>query len=289
MLAKNREGEKMPKIYALYGKSGTGKSHRAISIAYKYNIPLIIDDGLLIYKGKKIPGSISGKQEDNRLRAVKRAIFDNKKYARQMKARLQALDPDKVLIIGTSRNMIYKIVQNLRLKEPRLWINISEITSSKERSKAKYHRDRGRHVVPLSPVEVRKSFKVPLLDRLKLLITSKGTTEYLGEQSVVKPNFHGLGGVFIKEKALQDMVYHALIHDLNKHNMTNIKSVKVQSNYKGTHVEVQLAFDFGNPLHVRGKELREELANKMQSFTGLENLKIKVIISEIQVPENYKP
>jgi ABC-type dipeptide/oligopeptide/nickel transport system ATPase component len=36
------------KVYALTGESGTGKSFRAILVAQKYGVELIIDDGLLI-------------------------------------------------------------------------------------------------------------------------------------------------------------------------------------------------------------------------------------------------
>ena len=36
------------KVYALVGRSGTGKSFRAQLVADKYHIPLIVDDGLLI-------------------------------------------------------------------------------------------------------------------------------------------------------------------------------------------------------------------------------------------------
>ena len=41
------------KVFALVGRSGTGKSHHSKLLAQKYHIDLIIDDGLLI-KGDKI-------------------------------------------------------------------------------------------------------------------------------------------------------------------------------------------------------------------------------------------
>ena len=61
-------------ITAIYGASGTGKSSSALAFAYEKGIEAIIDDGLLIYKGKIIAG-ISAKFEKNALTAVKRAIF----------------------------------------------------------------------------------------------------------------------------------------------------------------------------------------------------------------------
>ena len=49
------------KVFALVGRSGTGKSHHSKLLAQKYHIDLIIDDGLLI-KGDKI--KISGLIKD---------------------------------------------------------------------------------------------------------------------------------------------------------------------------------------------------------------------------------
>ena len=45
------------KVYALVGKSGTGKSYRAMSLAAAKNINAIIDDGLFISAGQVIAGS----------------------------------------------------------------------------------------------------------------------------------------------------------------------------------------------------------------------------------------
>ena len=43
-------------VTALVGKSGTGKSFRAQLIAQKYNIDVIVDDGLLIHGQKILAG-----------------------------------------------------------------------------------------------------------------------------------------------------------------------------------------------------------------------------------------
>ena len=50
-------------VYALVGKSGTGKSFRAKLLAEKIGISYIIDDGLLIY-GDTILAGRSAKQEN---------------------------------------------------------------------------------------------------------------------------------------------------------------------------------------------------------------------------------
>ena len=49
-------------VFALVGRSGTGKSFRAKLVAQKFGIDLIIDDGLLIRDQKIIAGR-SAKRE----------------------------------------------------------------------------------------------------------------------------------------------------------------------------------------------------------------------------------
>ena len=61
-------------VFGLVGASGTGKSHRAMTVAYENDIDTVIDDGLLIRDGKRIAG-ISAKAEPSAIKAVKRAIF----------------------------------------------------------------------------------------------------------------------------------------------------------------------------------------------------------------------
>ena len=62
------------KVIAFTGPSGTGKSFRAISVAHQHGCDGIIDDGLLI-EGTKILAGKSAKTEQNKVQAVKRAIF----------------------------------------------------------------------------------------------------------------------------------------------------------------------------------------------------------------------
>ena len=50
------------KVFALVGRSGTGKSFRAKLVAQKYGMELIIDDGLLISDQKIIAGKSAKKE-----------------------------------------------------------------------------------------------------------------------------------------------------------------------------------------------------------------------------------
>ena len=61
-------------VIAFYGPAGTGKSMRAQMVASKRKVDLIIDDGLVISRGRIVAGK-SAKTEANMVRAIRRAMF----------------------------------------------------------------------------------------------------------------------------------------------------------------------------------------------------------------------
>ena len=92
-------------VIAFVGPSGSGKSHRAIGVAHQYHCDAIIDDGLLI-QGTKILGGTSAKSEQNRVQAVKRAIFYEDSHASEVREALARSGIRRILIIATSDRML---------------------------------------------------------------------------------------------------------------------------------------------------------------------------------------
>jgi uncharacterized alkaline shock family protein YloU len=178
----------MMEIYALYGPSGTGKSSSALSFAYEHQIPAIIDDGLLIHKGKKIAG-ISAKGEQNYVTAVKRAIFFYEDHAQDVRKTLNLLAIDKILLIGTSKNMIERIVHKLSLGKVDYYVKIEDIRTSGELKAALFaRRTRGDHIIPVPHAQVEKKLFKKLLEQgIKVFSPKK---EFIGETTVVQPYFH---------------------------------------------------------------------------------------------------
>ena len=62
------------KVYALVGKSGTGKSYQAMNLCRDLDIEVIIDDGLLIY-GNGILAGTSAKRQETVIGAIKTALL----------------------------------------------------------------------------------------------------------------------------------------------------------------------------------------------------------------------
>ena len=184
-------------VVAFVGPSGTGKSHRAIGVAYDNKCDGIIDDGLLI-KGTKILGGTSAKNEDNRIQAVKRAIFTDDEHARIVREALAKSNIRRLLIIATSDNMINKIVGRLGLDKPIKTVYISQIATKAEIKKARYSRlHDGKHIVPVPSVELKPHFTGYFADLPYNIFSKQRRQEKNADRSIVRPAFSFYGKLLI--------------------------------------------------------------------------------------------
>ena len=168
------------KVYALVGRSGTGKSYHSKLVAAKYRIDLIIDDGLLI-KGDRILAGHSAKRDPNFIAAVRTAVFDDDDHRDEVMNALQKERYKKILIIGTSEKMASKIAKRLELPQPEKIIHIEDIATEEEIETAMRIRyTEGKHVIPVPSIEVTRSAPQIVYDSMKV---------FLGRKSHMKKNF----------------------------------------------------------------------------------------------------
>ena len=103
-------------VFALVGKSGTGKSFRAKLLAEKLDVPYIIDDGLLIHDTTILAGK-SSKQEKNYISAIKTALFADPEHRDEMDRIIQERKIKNILLLGTSEKMVTRVAEVLELVE----------------------------------------------------------------------------------------------------------------------------------------------------------------------------
>lgn len=181
-------GAETIEVLALYGPSGTGKSTSAVTLAYEQKIPAIVDDGLLIFNGKRAAGT-SAKFEKNYIRAVKRATFFDEAHAEEVRRAIRFLAIDKILLIGTSKKMADRIADKLKLTPINHYLQIEEIRSSREIKMALFvRRTKGDHLMPIPRVQVEQSFFRKLIRNGINIFSSK--KEFIGETTIVRPDFH---------------------------------------------------------------------------------------------------
>lgn len=146
------------KTYAFVGPSGTGKSYRAQMVANENDILYLIDDGLLIKENEVIAG-LSAKKASTKIETVKKALFNNSIEANEIKKAFKKYKPESLLILGTSDQMIQKIIKNLGLPDLEKTIYITDVATEIEIANAKrIRKTEGKHVIPVPTFEIKKDF-----------------------------------------------------------------------------------------------------------------------------------
>ena len=240
--------------YALYGVSGTGKSTVALQLAHRMGISAIIDDGILIYQGRKLAGA-SAKYEKTRIQAVKRAIFHDPDHAGEVRLALQKLQPERLLILGTSLKMIKRIVDALHLPEPVQYMPIESVKRPQDIEAARYIRETlGRHAIPIPRVEVEKDFLQRLLFSAQRIFSS--SKDAAGETTIVHPPFSG-GHIVIHPQVLRKVVQVTCVRIGGVDRV--VKTHFTFEDLPRLELSLSLAVPFGTDIMGKIRELRSEL------------------------------
>ncbi len=274
------------RVYALVGKSGTGKSFRAQLLVEKYGIDLMIDDGLLI-KDQKILAGRSAKREKNYLTAVKTALFNDRKHRREVLTILEQMKFKKVLIIGTSERMVIKIGQVLGLPPIHKIILIEEIATSEEINTAIHYRNtQGRHVIPVPSIEVKRTYPRIVADSLRILLRRglrAGTKKNMFEKTVVRPEFSRKGEVSISKAALSQMILHCVDEYAQE---IGIKRLIIHKNRAGYHIDLFLDVPFGVQLAGPVHEMQRYIVESIERYTGIIIDELNVTIDSLRTAQS---
>jgi uncharacterized alkaline shock family protein YloU len=269
-------------VFALYGQSGSGKSHHASLLAHDLAISLIIDDGLAVMNGKILAGS-SAKREPSRLAAVRRAIFADPGQAAQVKEAIRHADPRRVLVLGTSKTMITKITEALELPEPQRFVSIQEIASAEDIRRAmKIRREQGKHVIPAPTLEVRKTFAGYLVDPLRFLIPRKSQQpgSYVVERSVVRPTWSTFGKFFIADSVIGAIAVRSCREAAG---IARVRKVLVESTDEGVNIDLDIALLPGYLPFVVLKDAQGRVKQMVEHCTALNVISVNLAARKISV------
>lgn len=268
-------------VVAFVGPSGTGKSHHAIGVAFDNRCDAIIDDGLLI-KGTKILAGTSAKNEDNRIQAVKRAIFTNDDHAEEVRAALATSNIHRLLIIATSDNMINKIVGRLHLDKPVKTVYINEIASKAEIKKARYSRlHDGKHIVPVPTVELKPHFTGYFADLPYNIFSSQRKQEKEADRSIVRPSFSFYGKLLIADNAIEDIINIVAGKIEGVQKVTGIKVRRRSDNSKGIVISIEIILYYGEKLFNVTKQLQAKVKEKIEYMTAMQVKNVNVSIRSL--------
>lgn len=272
------------KIFALVGKSGTGKSFRAQLVAQKYGIELIIDDGLLI-RDQKILAGETAKKEKGILAAISTALFTHPEHAARVQRVLKNEHFKRVLIIGTSEKMVRKIASKLGLPQPSKVIQIADVASRQEIETATRARNsEGKHIIPVPAIEIKRNYPEIFIDSIKIFFKRRFHPVKKGsviEKTVVRPVYSERGGVSISKEALTQMVLHCVQEFDPSLGIDKIVVSRDSSEYR---LEVILNVPFGKQTAGNLYQLQAYILNSIEQFTGLFLKEVNLTIGKITKP-----
>ena len=273
-------------IIALVGASGTGKSHRALTVAHENDADAIIDDGILIEHGKIIAGT-SAKKEKNRIMAVKRAIFVLPGHAEEVAAAVRKTQPRRILIIGTSENMVHKISKALSLPSIQKIIHIEDIATHSEIEEARYHRlKEGKHIIPVPTIELKPHFSGYLIDPIQSFFKrSRTKRRRLGEKSIVRPIFSYYGKLVIDDSAIRSIVWSVVGHRDFVH---KVGAIKVSHRYegeddRGLDISCEITLTYGNHIPTLIEQTQNRVCEAVEYMTGMIVNSINIAVRALYV------
>ncbi|MEA4989021.1 MAG: hypothetical protein VB095_13255 [Anaerovorax sp.] len=194
------------KIYGLVGKSGTGKSFQAMTLCRQRNIEAVIDDGLFIY-GTGIQAGISAKRQSTKIGAVKTALFTKEAHRLEVLEKIKEIQPSSILILGTSKGMILRIINRLEIPPLSETISIESITTQSQRETARKQRQElGKHVIPAPTFQVKRQFSGYFLDPMRIFRGKNMERSSFNEKTVVRPTYSYLGDYSISDKVISEIV-----------------------------------------------------------------------------------
>jgi uncharacterized alkaline shock family protein YloU len=269
-------------VYALVGRSGTGKSFRAKLVAQKYGIDLLIDDGLLIRDQKIIAGK-SAKREKAYLGAIKTALFDDSNHRKQVLHALEKERFKRILIIGTSEKMVRKIAERLQLPPIVKIINIEEVASRRDIETAiRSRKTEGKHVIPVPTIEIHQNYPQFVYDSVKVflkrgvnIVPRRGK---IFEKTVVQPEFGRFGRVSISETALSQMV----IHCVDEFDDTiSVKKITVKNDRDGYRLALKIHVPQGVQITGRIHSLRDYIRESLNHYAGIHVPRVDITIDKL--------
>lgn len=224
------------KIYVLIGKSGTGKSYKSLELACENNIDYIIDDGLLIYKGQIIAG-VSAKQSQTKMEAVRRAVFSERNHRKAVKKKINDLDIDSILVLGTSLKMVKKICVALELGDIDEIIDINDISTDDEIRKAIESRQKGNHIIPVPTVEIKKRINGLRINPLRRFFMTSNKEAKILEKTVIRPAFSYMGKFYIAPEVLNQIIKYTISKDTH---ISRINRISVDNSNGKIEIKVNV-------------------------------------------------
>lgn len=264
------------KTIAFVGASGTGKSYRAVTIAGINGADAIIDDGILISRGKILAGS-SAKKEHTRIASVKRALFVNDNHANEVKAAIQNENINCIMLLGTSVAMVNRIADRLELQPIEKIIKIEDVSTEEEIRLAQHMRlNQGKHIIPVPTVEIKKDFSGYFMQSLGFFKKNE-TEKYNGEKSIVRPTFSYMGDFIISDNAVRSLIK----YEAEQIDGVRFHNARLRKTEHGLHIDLTISVKYGKSIYNIGSTVQKRVKSNIEKYTSINVRRVYILVKEL--------
>jgi len=272
------------KAYAFVGPSGTGKSYRAQMVANERGIKYIIDDGLLVNENEVLAG-ISAKKAPTKVETVRNAIFHSEDKRKEMQSAIKKYRPDKILILGTSDEMVQKIATNLGIGPILETTYITDVATPEEMEMAKNIRvTQGKHVIPVPTFAIKKDFSGYLLDPLQIFkSTGRGNKPYIAEKSIIRPTFSYMGNFQISDTVFKQIMEVVVERTESVYKVHRSIIKKHGGSNDGLYIYIEVILEVGYNVSEAIQKLKTGIVKDIEYLTSMNVLSTEIIAKGVHV------
>jgi len=195
--------------------------------------------------------------------------------------KIKSKNYDSILILGTSKRMVRRITENLELGEIDKYIDIKDISTKEDIELARINRnEKGKHIIPLPTMELKKHFSGFLLDRVRdVLKHETNSNEKIGEKTVTRPTFSFYGKFTISNETLVEII-RISARDSKKIILRKVKIIKTEENIK-----IVLFIDILNGINIEEETLKLQrcIINNLYQMTLINVTKCDVNIKNLKI------
>lgn len=239
--------------------------------------------GLLINENEVVAGT-SAKKAPTKIETVKKALFMRPEEQAEIRKALRKYKPETILILGTSDDMVDKIVSNLGLPEISERVYIRDVATEEEMQTAKRIRQtEGKHVIPVPTFEIKKDFSGYLLDPLQIFKSKgKGAKPYISEKSIIRPTFSYLG-----KFTISDTVFRQIIEYIGNKSegIYKVIRVRITTVEQTVDIYVEVLLNYGYNMVEAMKEFKIKSKKEIEQLTAMNVGQIDIVGKGIQMPE----
>lgn len=268
---------------AFVGPSGTGKSHRSMIVADENHADYVIDDGLLIQvQGSRVIAGTSAKKEATRVASVKHAVFLKDSLAKEMRIEIRRVKPQKLMLLGTSDEMVAKIAARLGIPAVSHTIYIQDVSTPEEMEIAhKMRTQEGKHVIPVPTFEIKQDFSGYFLHPLRIFQKKMDQTTDSIEltKSIIRPTFSYMGNYQISDLVLTQI---AKYETERLPEVFRFNNMIVRKTEHGVHLDIAVTLYYGVIIPDVCANIRQIVGNNIEKYTSVNARRIHIYVKGLR-------